>query len=147
MSFDFHSLPLSFFIFPRGLYPLGCGRIISLEKSGEIRVRGSDHQPKMCRWLSIPSPPNLSNDVINFHFTYLDVPCHHGHVTLHDRNGGKKKTFCGADPPPITSLAATSQITLEINLEKGADVWGFDLQYNTESLGNQLIKINSHICY
>ena len=56
-------------------------------------------------------------------------------MILDARNGGKK-TFCGADPPPVTSLPATSQITLEVKLEKGADVWGFDLMYKTESLGN-----------
>lgn len=124
--FNFHPL----------FYLVGCGSIISFEKPGKISFRGSDQQPKKCRWLSIPSTLASSNDVISFHFTYFDVPCRHGYVTLHDRNGGKKKTFCGADPPPVTSLPASSQISLGIKLEIGASVWGFDLKYKTESLGN-----------
>lgn len=110
--------------------------MISLKKSGEIQVRGSHQQSKHCTWFSIPSAEDSSNDILSFHFTYFDVPCLHGQVTLYDRNGGKKKTFCGADPPPVTSLPTTSQISLEIKLERGSDVWGFDLKYKTESLGN-----------
>lgn len=45
-------------------------------------------------------------------------------------------TFCGADPPPVTSLPASSQITLEVKLDKGSNVWGIDLNYKTEFLGN-----------
>lgn len=46
-------------------------------------------------------------------------------------------TFCGADPPPVTSLPASSQIpTLEVKLDKGSNVWGIDLNYKTDFLGN-----------
>lgn len=45
-------------------------------------------------------------------------------------------TFCGADPPPVTSLPALSQITLEVKLDKGSNVWGIDLNYKTDFLGN-----------
>lgn len=45
-------------------------------------------------------------------------------------------TFCGADPPPVTSLPASSQITLEVKLDKGSNVWGIDLKYKTDFLGN-----------
>ena len=45
-------------------------------------------------------------------------------------------TFCGADPPPVTSLPASSQITLEVKLGKGSNVWGIDLNYKTDFLGN-----------
>lgn len=57
---------------------------------------------------------------------------------LHARDGGKIETLCGADPPPVSSLPASSQIRLEIKLEKGAAVWGFDVKYKTESLGNEI---------
>ena len=45
-------------------------------------------------------------------------------------------TFCGADPPPVTSLPASSQITLDVKLDKGSNVWGIDLNYKTDFLGN-----------
>ena len=45
-------------------------------------------------------------------------------------------TFCGADPPPVTSLPASSQITVEVKLDKGSNVWGIDLNYKTDFLGN-----------
>lgn len=45
-------------------------------------------------------------------------------------------TFCGADPPPVTSLPASSQITLDVKLDKGSNVWGIDLNYKTGFLGN-----------
>lgn len=122
-----------------GLFLSGCGSIVSFKKPGNIAVRGSNQQSKKCTWLSIPSTPSLSNDVITFQFTYFNVPCHHGHVILHARgDGGKMKTFCGADSPPVSSLPASSQITLDIKLEKGAPVWGFDLQHKTEYLGNTI---------
>ena len=87
--FNFHPL----------FYLVGCGSIISFEKPGKISVRGSDQQPKKCRWLSTPSTLASSNDVISFHFTYFDVPCRHGYVTLHDRNGGKKEDVLRCRPP------------------------------------------------
>ena len=108
---------------------------MSLDKPGKITVRGSDKKQKICRWLATPRSP-LSNNIISFHFTYFDVPCHHGHVILNGRNGGKKMTFCGADPPPVTSLPASSQITLDVKLDKGSNVWGIDLNYKTDFLGN-----------
>ena len=117
----------------------GCGSIVSLQKPGNITVRGSNQQSKKCTWLSSPSTPSSSNDVITFQFSYFYVPCRHGHVMLHARgDGGKMNTFCGADPPPVSSLPASSQITLEIKLEKGSPVWGFDLQHKTEYLGNKM---------
>lgn len=121
------------------LFLSGCGSIVSLQKPGNIVVRGSNQQSKKCTWLSIPSTPSSSNDVITFQFSYFYVPCHHGHVMLQARgDGGKINTFCGADPPPVSSLPASSQITLEIKLEKGSPVWGFDLQHKTEYLGNKI---------
>lgn len=92
----------------------------------------------MCRWLSIPSPPGSFNVAVHFHFTYFDIPCHQGHLTVHSRNGGKKEVFCGVDPPPATILRSTNQIALEMQLKKGSDVRGFELHYSTESLGNKI---------
>lgn len=123
-----------------GLFLLGCGSIVSFKEPGKISVRGSNQQFKRCTWLSIPSTPSSSNDIITFHFTYFDIPCQHGQVTLHARNGGKIKTLCGADPPPVSSFPASRQIRLEIKLEEGAAVWGFDVKYKTESLGNEISK-------
>lgn len=121
------------------LFLSGCGSIVSFKKPGNIAVRGSNQQSKKCTWLSIPRTPSSSNDVITFQFFYFHVPCHHGHVMLHARGDDRKmNTFCGADPPPVSSLPASSQITLEIKLEKGSPVWGFDLQYKTEYLGNKM---------
>ncbi|KAJ7328673.1 hypothetical protein OS493_023948 [Desmophyllum pertusum] len=126
-------------------HDLGCGTTVSFDKPGKISVRGSDQQSKKCTWLSIPRASSSSNDVITFHFTYFDVPCHHGHVILHARNGGKMKTLCGADPPQVSSLPASSQIRLAIKLEKGSDVWGFDLKYNIESLGcGRIIQVSNN---
>lgn len=122
--------------FSFGFFLIGCGGVVSFEKPGKISVRGSDLQPTRCTWLFIPNTSSSSSDVVSFHFTYFDVPCHHGHVILHARNGGKKETFCGADPPSVTSLPSSSQIMVGIQLEKGAVVWGFDLKHKTESLGN-----------
>ena len=122
---------LSFF------FHLGCGGIISLEKQGKINARGSNKQPKTCRWLSIPSPPSSFNVAVHFHFTYFDIPCHHGHLTVQRSNGRKKEVFCGVDPPPVPILRSTSQIALEMQLKKGSDVRGFELRYSTESLGNK----------
>ncbi|XP_074610173.1 cubilin-like [Acropora palmata] len=116
-------------------YDQGCGGIISLEKQGKINARGSNKQPKTCRWLSIPSPPSSFNVAVHFHFTYFDIPCHHGQLTVQSRNGRKKEVFCGVDPPPVSILRSTSQIALEMQLKKGSDVTGFDLHYSTESLG------------
>ena len=120
------------------LFLSGCGSIVSFKKQGNIAVRGSNQHSKKCTWLSIPNTPSSSNDIITFQFSNFHVPCHHGHVKLHARgDGGKINTFCGADPPPVTSLPASGQITLEIKLEKGIPVWGFDLQHKTEYLGNK----------
>lgn len=117
-------------------YFLGCGSVLSLDKPGKITIRGSDKKHKICRWLATPRSPAVSNNIISFHFTYFDVPCRHGHVILNARNRGKKMTFCGADPPPVTSLPASSQITVEVKLDKGSNVWGIDLNYKTDFLGN-----------
>ena len=106
-----------------------------MERLGKISVRGIYGQSKLCRWLFIHSNSTSSNIIVNFHFTYFDVPCRHGYVTLHDRHGGKRKTYCGASPPIVPSLPASSQIALEIQLENSSDVWGFELKYRTESIG------------
>ena len=53
-------------------------------------------------------------------------------------------TFCGVDPPPVSSLPASSQIILEVRLEKGSPVWGFNLQHKTEYLGNKMNQKINH---
>ena len=125
-------------------FHLGCGGIISLERQGKINVRGSNKQAKMCRWLSIPSPPSSFNVAVHFHFTYFDIPCHHGHLTVHSRNGKKKEVFCDEDPPLVPILLSRSQIALEMQLKKGSDVRGFELHYRTEYLGK---KIDCHCMF
>lgn len=135
---DSHHKCLLIFLLLFLFFHLGCGGIISLEKQGKINARGSNKQPKTCRWLSIPSPPSSFNVAVHFHFTYFDIPCHHGHLTVQSSNGRKNEVFCGVDPPPVPILRSTSQIALEMQLKKGSDVRGFELHYSTESLGNKI---------
>lgn len=132
-----HHVVLNLYFFD-GLWnqlPSACGSIITPAKQSKISVRGSDRQTKECTWLSIPSQPSPQNEVITFHFTYFDVPCKHGHVILLARDDTQIQKFCGADPPQVSSLPATSQIMVKLKLTKGAAVWGFDLKYRTEYLG------------
>lgn len=123
-------------------YNLACGSIITPAKQSKISVRGSDRQTKECTWLSIPSQLSPQNEVITFHFTYFDVPCKHGHVILLARDDTQIQKFCGADPPQVSSLPATSQIMVKLKHTKAAAVWGFDLKYRTEYLGcGEIIRV------